>query len=270
MIKFSNGNIHFRLFKNKSLGSDYIFELIHSKIDRNNLLSKSTVLGLATGESPKKIYEKLITCHDKEGLSFRNVITFNLDEYYPINPESQNSYHHYMFENLFKHIDIDPENIFIPNGMLELDAIPDHCETFEHKIEEFGGIDLQLLGVGSNGHIGFNEPGSVINSKTRLVQLDHRTRLDTAEKFGGLGNTPEYAITMGIKTILKAKKIVCMAWGTSKAQAISQLFNEGITDKWPVTFLKEHPQVELVLDEGAASLINPGFLKKKISLTNNK
>ncbi|HET8866083.1 MAG TPA: glucosamine-6-phosphate deaminase [Gracilimonas sp.] len=263
MVEFSNENIHFRLFKNKGLGSDYISELINSEIDGNNSLSKSSVLGLATGSSPKKVYEKLITNHNKEGLSFRNVVTFNLDEYYPIEPESQNSYHHYMYENLFKHVDIDPKNIYIPNGMLDPDDIPNHCEAFEHKIEEFGGIDLQLLGVGGNGHIGFNEPGSKINSKTRLVQLDHKTRSDAAEKFRGLNNTPEYAITMGIKTILKAKKIVCMAWGTSKAEAISQLFNKEITDKWPITFLKEHPQVELVLDEEAASLIDPDFLKKE-------
>ncbi|MFD2532871.1 glucosamine-6-phosphate deaminase [Gracilimonas halophila] len=263
MIKFSNENIHFRLFKNKSLGSDYISKLIHSKIESNNSLSKSTVLGLATGASPKKVYEKLIASHNEQGLSFSKVITFNLDEYYPIEPESKNSYHYYMFENLFKHVDIDPVNIFIPDGTLELDDIPDHCEAFENKIEEFGGVDFQLLGVGSNGHIGFNEPGSEINSKTRLIQLDQRTRSDAAEKFGGLNNTPKYAITMGIQTILKAKKIVCMAWGSSKAEAISQLFNKEITKKWPITFLKEHPQVELVLDEEAASLINPEFFQKE-------
>lgn len=263
MTKFSYGNIHFRLFKNKTLGSDYISKLIYSKIESNNLLSKSTILGLATGASPIKVYEKLISYHNRKNLSFSNVITFNLDEYYPIEPENQNSYHHYMFENLFKHIDIDLANTFIPNGAIEFDDISDHCEAFENRIKEFGGIDLQLLGVGSNGHIGFNEPGSEINSKTRLVQLDHRTRLDAADKFGGLADTPEHAITMGIRTILKAKKIVCMAWGTSKAKAISQLFNEDITEKWPITFLKEHPQVELVLDQKAASLINPEFFKKE-------
>lgn len=270
MVEFSNGRIHFKIFRNKTLGSDYISELIKSEIVSNNFYSKPTVLGLATGASPKKVYEKLIVFHNTEGLSFKNVITFNLDEYYPIDSKNENSYHYYMTENLFKHIDINPANTFIPNGMLDRNDIPAHCEAFEGKIEEFGGIDLQLLGVGSNGHIGFNEPGSELFSKTRLVQLDHRTRLDASERFGGVSNTPEYAVTMGINTILKAKKIVCMAWGASKASAISQLFSKKVTGKCPITFLKKHPKVELVLDEEAASLINPEFFKKKVSLTNNK
>lgn len=270
MIEFSNENIYFKVFKNKALGSDYVSELIKSEIDSNNVYSKPTVLGLATGASPKKVYEKLIAYHKAEGLSFSNVITFNLDEYYPIESKNQNSYHYYMSENFFKHIDINPANTFIPSGMVDLNDVPAHCEYFEDKVKEFGGVDLQLLGVGSNGHIGFNEPGSEFDSKTRLVQLDQRTRLDAAEKFDGLSNTPEFAVTMGINTILKAKKIVCMAWGASKASAISQLFTEKITGKWPITFLKKHPQVEIVLDKKAASLINPEFFKKKISLTNNK
>lgn len=211
------------------------------------------VLGLATGSTPKRVYAELVRMHKEEGLSFRNVISFNLDEYYPLQADALQSYHHFMHENLFRHVDIEKENCFIPNGDTPQELVRLNCEQYEKKIEEVGGIDFQLLGIGRNGHIGFNEPGSHGGSSTRLITLDHITRSDAAVEFGGLANVPRKAITMGVGTILKAKRIVLLAWGEHKARIVEQAVEGPVTEFVPASYLQGHYNVSFVLDETAAS-----------------
>ncbi|WP_416276596.1 glucosamine-6-phosphate deaminase [Pedobacter sp. MR2016-24] len=211
------------------------------------------VLGLATGATPVKVYKELIRLHKEEGLSFKNVITFNLDEYYPMKPEADQSYVRFMNENLFSHIDINPENINIPDGLLNREDIEDFCLKYEQKITALGGIDLQLLGIGRTGHIGFNEPGSAPNSGTRLVTLDELTRRDASRDFGGLANVPTKAITMGIGTIFKAREIILMAWNEKKAEIVKKAVEGELSSDVPATFLQLSPNVEFILDQDAAS-----------------
>ncbi len=211
------------------------------------------VLGLATGVTPKKVYNALIRLHKEEGLSFENVVTFNLDEYYGVQPDALQSYWRFMEENLFNHVDIKKENCFIPHGNIPLELIKQQCENYEKNIESFGGIDFQLLGIGRNGHIGFNEPGSHISSVTRIITLDHLTRFDAAYEFGGVANVPRKAITMGIGTILKAKRIVLMAWGERKATIIQQAVEGPVTEYVPASYLQGHQNVLFVLDESSAA-----------------
>ena len=211
------------------------------------------VLGLATGSSPISVYNQLIKLHKEEGLSFKNVITFNLDEYYGLEPNDINSYHFFMHENLFDHIDVPAENINIPSGIIEQSQVRDYCKGYEKKIDDLGGLDFQLLGIGRTGHVGFNEPGSNINSQTRLVTLDHLTRYDAAGAFYGIENVPSKAITMGIKTILSAKRIVLLAWGINKSEIIKKAIEGALTPNIPTTYLQKHDNTTLVLDHQAAS-----------------
>lgn len=211
------------------------------------------VLGLATGSTPKRVYAELIRLHKEQGLSFQNVITFNLDEYYLLPPDALQSYHYFMHENLFSHVDIRKENCYLPNGDAPQELIKKYCEQYEKKIEEHGGIDFQLLGIGRNGHIGFNEPGSHFSSGTRLITLDHITRYDAAEEFDGLSNVPRKAITIGVGTILKAKRIVLLAWGERKASLIKQAVEGPVTEFVPASYLQAHKNVSFVLDETAAA-----------------
>lgn len=214
---------------------------------------EQAVLGLATGATPVKVYKELIRLHKEEGLSFSNVVTFNLDEYYPMKPDADQSYVRFMNENLFNHIDINRDNINIPSGILERDGIEDFCLKYEQKISGFGGIDLQLLGIGRTGHIGFNEPGSAPNSGTRLVTLDDLTRRDASRDFGGVANVPTKAITMGIGTIFKAKEIILMAWNEKKAEIVKKAVEGELSSDVPATFLQLSPNVEFILDQDAAS-----------------
>ena len=211
------------------------------------------VLGLATGSSPISVYNQLIKLHKEEGLSFKNVITFNLDEYYGLEPNDINSYHFFMHENLFDHIDVTAENINIPSGIIEQSQVRDYCKGYEKKIDDLGGLDFQLLGIGRTGHVGFNEPGSNINSQTRLVTLDHLTRYDAAGAFYGIENVPSKAITMGIKTILSAKRIVLLAWGINKSEIIKKAVEGALTPNIPTAYLQKHDNTTLVLDHQAAS-----------------
>ena len=244
-----------KVFDNKLSGSLYIAEALLDLIHQHTKKEKETVLGLATGSSPLKVYEQLVHYFHESKLSFEHVISFNLDEYYPISADRPNSYHYYMQKYLFGESDISSDHVFIPDGTISESDIPAFCSDYEKKIEAFGGIDVQLLGIGANGHIGFNEPGSSLDSKTRLITLDEKTRRDAAKYFGGFDKTPQKAITMGISTILKAKKIYCMAWGEHKAEPVLKFLEGGMTDQWPVTFLQEHPNVELIIDKAAATLI---------------
>jgi glucosamine-6-phosphate deaminase len=211
------------------------------------------VLGLATGSTPIKIYDELVRMHREDGLSFSNVITFNLDEYYPMPSESQQSYVRFMKEYLFDHVDIHPDNINIPDGTLAMDQIEAFCKAYEKKIDNYGGIDIQLLGIGRTGHIGFNEPGSWEDSYTRLVRLDAMTRLDALKDFVVEEKVPHRAITMGIASIRKARVIYLMAWGQHKASILQKAVEGEITPAIPATFLQNHPNVRLIVDYDAAT-----------------
>ncbi len=211
------------------------------------------VLGLATGSTPTTVYAELIRMHQEEGLSFKNVVTFNLDEYFPMQPDQLQSYVRFMKENLFNHVDILPENVHIPDGTLPRQEVEAYCKSYEEKIHNFGGLDLQILGIGRTGHIGFNEPGSGVDSKTRLITLDHITITDAASDFFGEENVPRKAITMGVGTILEAKRIILMAWGEGKAPIIQKTVEGTISDSVPATYLQKHPNATVVLDEAAAA-----------------
>src|SRR5678816_3380740 len=191
---------------------------------------------------------KLVHMHKEEGLSFKNVITFNLDEYYPIDKDAWQSYNSYMHRSFFDHIDIDKKNIHIPNGELPKEEIKKHCAEYERQIEEAGGIDLQILGIGNNGHIGFNEPGSSIYSKTRLITLENSTRLANSYEFANISEVPRLAITMGISNILKAKKIILMAWGSAKASVIKKSLEQDDSEQVPASLLQNHDDVTFVVD----------------------
>jgi len=226
-----------------------IAALIRSKQSKG----EKAVLGLATGVTPIGVYAELVRLHREEGLSFSNVITFNLDEYYPMKPDAAQSYVTFMYENLFSHVDIDKSAVHIPDGTLDQDAVVAFCLNYEHQIEELGGLDLQLLGIGRTGHIGFNEPGSAPNSGTRLVTLDDLTRNDASRDFGGKANVPTKAITMGIGTIFKAREIILMAWSKKKAPIIKKAVEGEMSGEVPATYLQLSDHVEFVLDEAAAS-----------------
>lgn len=222
-------------------------------IKYKQLKGEKAVLGLATGSTPLKVYEILVQMHKEERLSFYNVVTFNLDEYYSLPANSPNSYRSFMDTHLFDHVDIDKNNCFVPGSDLPLEVIKNHCQQYENQIDHFGGIDIQLLGIGVNGHIGFNEPGSHVNSVTRLITLDHVTRTDAAGTFGGLTDVPKRAITMGVGTILKAKRIVLLAWGERKAEIIKQAIEGPVTEFVPASYLQGHPNVTCMLDKAAAN-----------------
>ena len=226
-----------------------IADLIRSK----EAEGKPCVLGLATGSSPIRVYEELVRMHREEGLSFRNVVTFNLDEYYPMSAQNVQSYHYFMNEYLFRHIDIPEDQINIPKGDLEPEDVLDFCVNYERKIKDYGGIDFQLLGIGRTGHIGFNEPGSHYNSRTRLITLDHLTRSDAAPSFLGIENVPKKAITMGVRSVLEARRIVLLAWGQNKAEVVQKAVEGPVTSHVPSTYLQEHKNATFIMDKGAAS-----------------
>jgi len=245
--------IHNVIFKNSDIASIEVAHEIADLIKEKSAQNKTCVLGLATGSSPIKVYEELVRMHQEDGLSFSNVITFNLDEYYPMKKENTQSYWYFMHEHLFDHVDILPENINIPNGAIAVDEVHQFCIDYELKIKEAGGLDFQLLGIGRTGHIGFNEPGSHLNSGTRNITLDHITRVDAAPAFLGIDHVPRVAITMGISTIRKAKRIVLMAWGINKASVIKETIEGDISSEVPATYLQMHDNVTFVLDEGAST-----------------
>ena len=245
--------IHNVIFENSIKGSQAVANEIASLIKDKQSRNETFVLGLATGSSPIKVYEALIRLHKNEGLSFKNVVSFNLDEYLPMQKDNVQSYHYFMHQYLFDHIDILPENIHIPVGNLDVENSIKFCLDYEEKIKSYGGIDFQLLGIGRTAHIGFNEPGSHFNSTTRIVTLDHLTRSDAAPSFLGIANVPTKAITMGIATVFEAKRIVLLAWGENKAPVIKRTIEGEISSKKPATYLQNHPATTFVLDTEAAS-----------------
>lgn len=210
------------------------------------------VLGLATGSTPIFVYQELARLHREEGVSFRNVITFNLDEYYPISPEHARSYHRFMREHLFDHLDIPKSQIYIPDGEIPRGDVAAACERYEKQIADAGGIDLQILGIGRTGHIGFNEPGSSRRSVTRLIHLDRVTRLDAIKDFQSEELVPRIALTMGVKTILQARRIVIMAFGEHKASIVARAVEGEVTAEVTATYLQDHENCLMVLDQAAA------------------
>lgn len=241
------------IYSSSEAGSLQIAREIRQLIEERQAEGKNAVLGLATGSSPIRVYQELVRMHEEESLSFRNVITFNLDEYSPIDPRSLQSYNRFMNEHLFDHIDINRNNVYIPDGTLPLDRVEAYCQEYEQKIAACGGIDIQLLGIGRTGHIGFNEPGSAIDSVTRLIALDTITRIDAASDFFGKNNVPRTAITMGISTIMKSWKIFLMAWGEGKAAVIRKTVEGEVTELIPATFLQKHKNVCIALDDASSS-----------------
>ena len=241
-----------QIFETPQKGSQFAAQEIAKLIQQKQSQGQNCVLGLATGSTPILLYKELVRMHQQEGLSFKNVISFNLDEYYPIERNAAQSYWTFMHQNLFNHIDIKAENIHIPNGQWGEEDIKKHCDAFEKNIESAGGIDFQILGIGSNGHIGFNEPGSSIYSKTRLINLENNTRIANQKEFQNISQVPRLAITAGISTILKAKRIILLAWGSKSSIVVKSVEGE-VTEKIPASLLQTHPNCSFVIDEHAST-----------------
>ena len=242
-----------KIFRDSKTGSAFVAKQIATLIKEKEAAGKKCVIGLATGSSPKTLYAELVHMHKHEGLSFKNVITFNLDQYYPMDKDALQSYHYFMRKNLFEQTDIDPGNYHLPDGMIPKDKVKEHCLYYEKQIEDAGGLDLQILGIGVNGHIGFNEPGSGIYTKTRLISLDNSTRIANAYEFGNMSQVPRMAITMGISTILKSRKIILMSWGQTKAPVIQKAVEEEANEDIPASLLQNHDDCIFVIDETCAA-----------------
>ncbi len=225
---------------------------IATLIEERQAVGKNAVLGLPTGSTPIGVYQELIRMHEEEDLDFSNVVTFNLDEYYPMDPKSLQSYHRFMDENLFEHVNVPEENIHIPRGDVPPDEVERYCVEYEHAIEQAGGIDLMLLGIGRSGHVGFNEPGSSKETRTRRVILDEITRKDAASDFFGEENVPQEAITMGVGTILDCDEIILMATGEHKAPIVKRAIEEPPSREVTASYLQEHPNSTFYLDRAAA------------------
>ncbi len=222
-------------------------------IQRRASEGKPAVLGLATGSTPIGVYQELVRLHREEGLDFSNVVTFNLDEYYRMSPDSLHAYHRFMRENLFDHINIRAENTHIPRGDIPPEEVEAHCAAYERSIAGAGGIDLQILGIGRSGHIGFNEPGSGRATRTRRIDLDMTTMRDAAAEFFGTDNVPRHALTMGVGTILEARQIILIATGEHKAPIIRRAVEEEVSQMVTASYLQAHPDATVYLDEAAAS-----------------
>ncbi len=258
------------IWENSEAASKHIARTIALAIRQKQQDNAPLVLGLATGSSPIKVYDELVRIHREEGLSFKNVVTFNLDEYFPMSPKSHNSYVYFMNEYLFDHVDIPRENIHIPDGTISMDEWGAYCLEYEGLIDSYGGLDIQLLGIGRTGHIGFNEPGSWEDSLTRLVKLDAITRRDAAADFNGIENVPYRAITMGIASILKARKIFLMAWGQHKAGVVKAAVEGEVTSALPASYLQHHPNVKVFVDIGAAEELSRIKTPWKVGICNWK
>ena len=241
-----------QIYKNSTEGSNAVAAQIAALIKEKQAKKLPCVLGMATGTTPILLYKELVRLHKEEGLSFKNVVTINLDEYYPIEKSAYQSYWSFMHRHLFNLVDIDPKNIHLPNGEWTKENLKESCISYEQTIEKIGGIDLQILGIGKNGHIGFNEPGSSFHSKTRVIHLDQQTRIANTYEFHDLNKVPKLAITVGISSIMKAKKIVLLAWG-DKASIVAKSIEGDVTEQIPASVLQNHDDCTFVIDELAAS-----------------
>lgn len=224
-----------------SLAARYLIE----KISTNPEL----ILGLATGGTPEGTYKRLIEDHRMNGTSYKDITTYNLDEYVGFSPDNPNSYHAFMYKNLFSELDIQENNVHLPNGVA-IDLV-EECKAYEERIEENGGIDIQLLGMGSNGHIGFNEPGTSFEANTHLVELTQSTREANARFFTDIEDVPREAITMGIATIMRSKEILLLVSGETKRNALKELLNGDVRESFPASVLNRHPNVTIIADQKA-------------------
>ena len=227
--------------------SDRAAEIVTNQIRKK----PDSAIGFATGSTPLGLYQRLIRNHKEHGLDFSKVTTFNLDEYVGLSPDHDQSYHYFMWTNLFSHVNVDPSCVHIPQGMA--DDIDGFCAWYEQKIEQVGGIDLQILGIGGNGHIAFNEPGSSLGSRTRIKTLTEKTITDNARFFDDPEQVPRYAITMGIGTIMDAKNLLLLGSGEGKANAIKTTLEGPITAMVPATIVQLHQHAHILIDEAAAS-----------------
>ena len=244
--------VYTNIFTSESSGSMYVAREIENCIREKQKFGELCILGITTGKSPVGVFRALVEIHKKENLSFRNVVVFSLDEFFPISPKEQQSRNWLIHESLLDHVDILPENIHIPDSTLPLDKVAAFCRDYEAKIEEYGGLDLLFLGTGVQGQLGFNEPGSYTNTRTRLVALGNESRQAVSSIFYGIDNVPRKAITIGLGTILKAKRIILMAWGEEKATVIKDIVEGEENSATPATCLQKHPNIEVVVDEGAS------------------
>ena len=244
-----------RVFPDRTAASRALAEEVAALVREINGEGRSAVLGLATGRTPLPFYRELIRLHREGGLSFAKVVTFNLDEYLGLPGDHPESYRAFMQRELFAHVDIPAEKIHIPDGMISAADLEAHCAAYEEAIRTAGGIDFQLLGIGRTGHIGFNEPGSPRDSRTRRVDLDPITRQDAAASFGGLEKVPEHAISMGCGTILDARRIALLAWGPAKAEIVREALVGPVTDQISASFLRKHPDATFYLDREAAAAL---------------
>lgn len=242
-----------RVFADRTEASRTLALEVAALVRAINDSGRCAVLGLATGRTPLPFYAELIRLHEQGELSFAQVITFNLDEYLGLTGEHPESYRAFMSRELFDHVDIPAGNIHIPDGTVAPEDLSAHCAAYETAIRNAGGIDFQLLGIGRTGHIGFNEPGSPRDSRTRQVELDPITRQDAAPAFGGLEHVPEHAISMGCGTILEARKIALLAWGKAKATIVHEALTGPVTDQVSASFLQEHADATFYLDAEAGS-----------------
>ena len=235
------------VFEDYDAVSDRAAEIVIGQVRRK----PDSVIGFATGSTPLGLYKRLIKAHRERGLDFSKVVTFNLDEYVGVPPEHSQSYHYFMWENLFKHVNLNPSNVYIPHGMA--DDIEYFCEWYEEQIEKAGGIDLQILGIGANGHLAFNEPGSSLGSRTRIKTLTHKTVRDNARFFENPDEVPRQAITMGVGTIMDARTLLLVAVGEQKAAAIRAALEGPVTGMCPATVVQMHRFAHVVIDGNAAS-----------------
>jgi len=239
-------------FNHSSEANQAVAKIIADLIRERQAAGKKCVLGLATGSTPVGVYNELVRMHQSEGLSLKNVVTFNLDEYFPMQPAELQSYVRFMNEHLFDAVDIPRDQIHIPDGTIPATEVADFCKKYEQAIIDAGGLDIQLLGIGRTGHVGFNEPGSGKDSRTRLITLDRVTRMDAASDFFGEENVPRTAITMGVGTILDAKQIILIAFGEHKAPIIAEAVEGVVTSAVAASFLQDHPNATIYLDSAAS------------------
>jgi glucosamine-6-phosphate deaminase len=240
------------IFSESEIASDLVAKQVAKLIREKTKKGEKCVLGLIAGSTAVGVYEKLVQMHREEKLSFRNVVVFNIDEYFPLDPEALQSHYRYMYEYLFNDVDILPENIHLIPSALPKSEISTFCVGYEKKIQEVGGIDLQLLSLDGRGQIGANEPGSAFNSRTRLITLDYSTRMAAASNFFGEENVPNHCITMGLETITQAKRIIVMAWGEGKARVIQKLVEGPVTEMLPASILQKHPATQVILDAASS------------------
>lgn len=244
------------VFSTSNQAARHIALQIEEIIKQNLIQGKFTVLGLPTGSTPVGLYRELIRMHKMEGLDFSKVITFNLDEYYPLDSTHPQSYRRWMRETFFDHVNIPDNQINIPDGTLAFEKIEEFCINYEKKIRQAGGLDLQLLGIGRTGHMGFNEPGSTRHSRTRLATLDAVTRRDAAQAFFGEENVPLRALTMGVGTIMDARKVILMAYGEHKAPIVAKALEGPVSENVTASFLQEHQDATYILDQAASKSLS--------------